>query len=289
MPRAGQEASSSTFHPIGHPWNRVSEGPFGEHTFRAMRAMLMEAPRTPLVLREVRVPEPASGEVLVRVRACAVCRTDLHVLHGELPHPKLPLVLGHQIVGDVEAVGSDVKGIGRGTKVGIPWLGRTCGHCHYCLTSRENLCDTPRFTGYQWDGGFADYAVADATFCFPLAGGMSDVDLAPLLCAGLIGYRSYRIAGDADRLGIYGFGSAAHIAAQLARHERRRVFAFTRPGDVAAQAFAKSLGVEWAGGSDEPSPAPLGAAIIFASAGELVPKALRDLEKGGTRSEEHTS
>ena len=155
-----------------------------------MRAMLMEAPRTPLVLREVRVPEPASGEVLVRVRACAVCRTDLHVLHGELPHPKLPLVLGHQIVGDVEAVGSDVKGIGRGTKVGIPWLGRTCGHCHYCLTSRENLCDTPRFTGYQWDGGFADYAVADATFCFPLAGGMSDVDLAPLLCAGLIGYRS---------------------------------------------------------------------------------------------------
>lgn len=247
-----------------------------------MRAMLMNAPKQPLVLREVPVPEPSTGQVLVRVRACGVCRTDLHVLHGELSEPKLPLVLGHQIVGVVERTGIGVAGLAPGTRVGVPWLGRTCGHCRFCVTSRENLCDDARFTGYQLDGGFAEFTVADSRFCFPLAGDTGDVEAAPLLCAGLIGYRSLRLAGKAERIGVYGFGSAAHIVAQVARFEGRRLFAFTRPGDAAAQDFARSLGAEWAGGSDEKPPVALDAAIVFASAGELVPKALGDVEKGGT-------
>lgn len=253
----------------------------GAH-FPPMRAMLLEAAKAPLVRRDIPVPTPSDGEVLVRTLACGVCRTDLHVLDGELAEPKLPLVLGHQIVGRVEALGRGVVGLAVGAKVGVPWLGRTCGHCRYCRSSRENLCDTPRFTGYQWDGGFAEFAVADASYCFPLAEGANDVELAPLLCAGLIGYRSLRLAGDVERLGIYGFGSAAHIVTQVARHEGRRVFAFTRPGDTTAQRFAAGLGAEWAGGSDERPPAPLDGAIIFASSGELVPKALRDVEKGAT-------
>jgi propanol-preferring alcohol dehydrogenase len=247
-----------------------------------MKAMLMEKAGSPLVLRDVPTPEPKSGDVLVRVLACGVCRTDLHVLDGELPDPKLPLVLGHQIVGVVERVGSGVTRLAPGARVGIPWLGGTCGHCRYCSSVRENLCDEATFTGYQRDGGFAEYAVADARFCFPLSGEANVVELAPLLCAGLLGYRSLRLAGDAERLGIYGFGSAAHIVTQVARHQGRRVFAFTRPGDDAAQQFARRLGAEWVGSSDEAAPLGLDGAIIFASAGELVPKALRDVEKGGT-------
>jgi len=244
--------------------------------------MVMESVGAPLGMRDVPVPTPSNGEVRVRVLACGVCRTDLHVLRGELPQPKLPLVLGHQIVGRVEALGSGVTELTVGEKVGVPWLGRTCGHCPYCLSARENLCDYPRFTGYQWDGGFAEFAVANESYCFSLAEDADDVELAPLLCAGLIGYRSLRLAGDVERLGVYGFGSAAHIVTQVARYEGRRVFAFTRPGDADAQGFAKSLGAEWAGGSDERPPEALDGALIFAAAGELVPKALRDVEKGGT-------
>jgi propanol-preferring alcohol dehydrogenase len=247
-----------------------------------MKAMLMEKTGGPLVLRDVPIPEPSSGDVLVRVLACGVCRTDLHVLDGELSDPKLPLLLGHQIVGVVERTGKGVTHPLPGTRVGIPWLGWTCGRCRYCLSSRENLCDRAVFTGYRRDGGFAEYTVADARYCFPLKGGASNVEMAPLLCAGLIGYRSLRLAGEAERLGIYGFGAAAHIVTQVARHQGRRVFAFTRTGDHAAQEFARRLGVDWAGGSDEPSPSGLDAAIVFASAGELVPKALKDVEKGGT-------
>lgn len=247
-----------------------------------MRALLLETIGGPLVLRDVHTPDPKGGEVLVRVLACGVCRTDLHVLDGELPDPKLPLVLGHQIVGVVERAGDGVTHLSPGARVGIPWLGGTCGHCRYCLSARENLCDDATFTGYRRDGGFAEYAVADARFCFPLAGDASSVDSAPLLCAGLIGYRSLRLAGDAERLGIYGFGAAAHIVTQVARHQGRRVFAFTRPGDETAQRFALRLGAEWAGDSDQSAPVGLDGAIIFASAGELVPKALRDVEKGGT-------
>jgi alcohol dehydrogenase, propanol-preferring len=247
-----------------------------------MRALLLETTGGPLVLRDVPTPDPKVGEVLVRVHACGVCRTDLHVLDGELPDPKLPLVLGHQIVGVVERAGGGVTHVLPGTRVGIPWLGGTCGHCRYCSSARENLCDEPSFTGYLRDGGFAEYALADAKYCFPLSGDASSVDSAPLLCAGLIGYRSLRLAGDAERLGIYGFGAAAHIVTQVARHQGRRVFAFTRPGDETAQRFALRLGAEWAGDSDRLAPVGLDGAIIFASAGELVPKALRDVEKGGT-------
>ena len=223
-------------------------------------------------------PEPAEGQALLRVLACGVCRTDLHVADGELPHPKLPLVLGHEIVAEV------VASAGRfspGERVGVPWLGWTCGACRYCLTGRENLCDAARFTGYQLDGGYAEYCVADERYCFPVPPGPSDVEAAPLLCAGLIGYRSLRSAGDAERIGLYGFGAAAHIVCQVAIHEERTVFALTRPGDDDAQAFALSLGAAWAGGTDDRPPEELDAAILFAPAGELVPLALGHVRKGG--------
>jgi propanol-preferring alcohol dehydrogenase len=244
--------------------------------------MVMEQPCQPLVLREVREPAPGPGQVLVRVAACAVCRTDLHVLDGELPEPKLPLILGHEVVGRVVALGAEVAGLRAGQRVGIPWLAWTCGECGFCRGGQENLCERARFTGYTWDGGYAECAVADARFCFPLAGGMDAVAAAPLLCAGLIGYRALRKTGEAGALGIYGFGAAAHLVTQVARHQGRRVFAFTRPGDSAAQEFARRLGAVWAGGSDQPPPEPLDAAIIFAPAGALVPAALRAVRKGGT-------
>ncbi|HWJ23604.1 MAG TPA: zinc-dependent alcohol dehydrogenase family protein [Gemmatimonadaceae bacterium] len=249
----------------------------------AMHAMLLDAPRRPLRAATIARPEPAASELLVRVRACGVCRTDLHVADGELPDPVLPLVLGHEIVGVVEAVGSGVERHAVGDRVGVPWLGWTCGECRFCRAGRENLCDRARFTGYTIHGGYAEYAVADARYCFALPPSYGDMEAAPLLCAGLIGYRALRAAGDdAARVGLYGFGAAAHIVAQVARHEGRRVFAFTRPGDASGQAFARSLGAEWAGGSDEPPPEPLDAAIIFAPVGALVPVALRAVAKGGT-------
>ena len=244
--------------------------------------MLLDAPRHPLRSAIVPDPEPATDQLLIRVRACGICRTDLHVADGELPEPKLPLVLGHEIVGDVVSNGAGVDRFARGDRVGVPWLGWTCGECHYCRAGRENLCDRARFTGYQIDGGYAEYAVADARFCIPLPTSYGDADAAPLLCAGLIGHRALRAAGDAERLGIYGFGASAHIVAQVARHEGRRVFAFTRPGDAEGQAFARELGAEWAGPSTEPTPEPLDAAIIFAPVGALVPAALRAVAKGGT-------
>jgi len=246
-----------------------------------MLAMLLERPGSPLRLAEVRRPEPAAGEVLVEVAACGVCRTDLHVADGDLANPKLPLILGHEIVGRVAGLGAGVTGFRPGERVGIPWLGHTCGVCPYCSAGAENLCDAPGFTGYTRDGGYAQFAVADAGYCFPMPGDLPDPEAAPLLCAGLIGYRSLVKAGDARRLGIYGFGAAAHIVVQVARSQGREVFAFTRPGDAAAQEFARRLGAEWAGGSDEPSPAELDAAIIFASVGALVPMALRSVRKGG--------
>lgn len=247
-----------------------------------MRAMVLEQPRRPLVLREVPVPAPGPGQVRVRVAACAVCRTDLHVLDGDLPRPKLPLILGHEIVGRVDALGTGVTGLEAGQRVGIPWLAWTCGECAFCRSGQENLCPAARFTGYTADGGYAEYAVADARYCFPLAEGLDDVSAAPLLCAGLIGYRALRKAGEARALGIYGFGAAAHLVTQVARHQGREVFAFTRPGDTAAQEFARRLGAVWAGGSDEPPPRPLDAAIIFAPVGALVPVALRAVRPGGT-------
>jgi propanol-preferring alcohol dehydrogenase len=234
--------------------------------------MVLPAQHAALELRDVPVPEPGPGQVLLRVLACGVCRTDLHVVDGELPRPKLPLVLGHQIVGETED----------GRRLGVPWLGWTCGRCRYCTTGRENLCDEARFTGYDLDGGYAEFAVADEHFCFPVPEGYPDLQAAPLLCAGLIGYRSLRLAGDAERLGLYGFGASAHIVAQVARHEGRRLFGFVRAGDEAAQAFALELGCEWAGPSDGLPPEELDAAIVFAPAGELVPAALRALAKGGT-------
>lgn len=255
-----------------------------------MRAMVLHTPRQPLELRHLPTPEPGPGQVLIKVSACAVCRTDLHVVDGELTEPKLPLVIGHEIVGTVAAHGPGSEGdtLRLGDRVGVPWLGYTCGRCRYCLSGRENLCDQARFTGYQIDGGYAEYTVADHRFCFPLPQGYPDVQAAPLLCAGLIGYRSLVMAsanpdlGEAGgRLGVYGFGAAAHIVAQVARHRGHRLFAVTRPGDFEAQQFARSLGAEWAGGADESPPEPLDAAIIFAPAGELVPAALRALAKGG--------
>jgi propanol-preferring alcohol dehydrogenase len=219
--------------------------------------------------------------VLVEVSACAVCRTDLHVVDGDLTEPKLPIVPGHEIVGRVVESGDGVEAFAVGERVGIPWLGWTCGECRYCRSGQENLCPNARFTGYQIDGGYADYTVADARYCFPIHGDYSDAEAAPLLCAGLIGYRSLRMAGDAERLGIYGFGAAAHIVAQVARHQGRRLFAFTRPGDETAQAFAGRLGAEWTGGSDEAPPEELDAAIIFAPIGALVPAALRAIRPGG--------
>ena len=246
-----------------------------------MKAMLLDRPGLPLRAADVAMPSPGPGQVLVRVRACAVCRTDLHVVDGELPEPKLPLVPGHEIVGEVVAVGAGVERFTAGERVGIPWLGRTCGTCPYCRDGRENLCDVPGFTGYTIDGGYAQATVADAAYCFPLPEGYGDAEAAPLLCAGLIGHRSLRMAGDPRRLGIYGFGAAAHIIAQVARAEGREVFAFTRPGDAAAQAFARGLGAAWAGGSDEAPLAALDAAILFAPVGALVPAALKAVRKGG--------
>ena len=247
-----------------------------------MRAMLLERARSPLVPHVREVPQPGGGEVLVAVHACGVCRTDLHVVDGELPHPRVPLVPGHEIVGRVAAAGAGVSDVAPGDRVGIPWLARTCGACRYCESGRENLCDTAAFTGYTVDGGYAEYAVANARFCFRLPEGPSDAEIAPWLCAGLIGYRALRIAGDARRVGLYGFGAAAHMIAQVCRYEQREVFAFTRPEDFEAQRFARELGAAWAGGSDEAAPCELDAAILFAPIGALVPKALRDVAKGGS-------
>jgi alcohol dehydrogenase, propanol-preferring len=235
--------------------------------------MVLEKPGQPLVERDLPRPEPGPGQLLVAVQACGVCRTDLHIADGELERPKLPLVLGHQIVGRVERSGE---------RVGVPWLGWTDGDCRYCTSGRENLCDRARFTGYDLDGGYAEYAVVDERFSFPIPDGYSDEHAAPLLCAGLIGYRSLRLAGDGERLGLYGFGSSAHIIIQVARHQGRRVFVFTRPGDEDGQDFARELGADWAGGSDETPPEELDAAIIFAPVGALVPVALGATAKGGT-------
>jgi alcohol dehydrogenase, propanol-preferring len=246
-----------------------------------MRAMVLRAPRTPLALEELVLPEAGPGQVRVRVDACAVCRTDLHIVDGELAEPKLPLVLGHQMVGVVDGLGDGVDERAIGDRVGIPWLGWTDGACGFCRSDRENLCDNARFTGYDLDGGYAEAAVADGRFCFPIPEGYPSLQAAPLLCAGLIGYRALRLAGDGERLGLYGFGAAAHEIAQVARWQGRRVFAFTRPGDVDGQEFARSLGAEWAGGSDEAAPELLDAAIVFAPVGALVPTALRALDKGG--------
>ncbi len=247
-----------------------------------MRAMIFEGQGRPLTLRDVPIPVPRPGQVLVKVEACGVCRTDLHVVDGELSEPKLPLIPGHEIVGRVESTGEGAEHFQKGQRCGIPWLGWTCGLCDYCRSGRENLCDQARFTGYTIDGGYAEYTVADERFCFPLPGELDDVSSAPLLCAGLIGYRTLRKAGDAQRIGFYGFGAAAHIAAQVARYENREVFGFTRPGDTKAQEFARRFGASWAGGSDELPPRPMDAALIFAPAGELVPAALRAVRKGGT-------
>jgi len=237
-----------------------------------VRAARLHAPGSALRVEDVPAPETGAGELLLRVRACAVCRTDLHVVDGELPVARLPLVPGHQVVAEV---------VGEGRRVGVPWLGWTCGRCRYCRSGRENLCDRAQFTGRDRDGGFAELLVADERFCLPLPEGVPDLQAAPLLCAGLIGHRALRMAGDADRLGLYGFGASAHVVAQVARWEGRRVFAVTRPGDEASQAFARELGAEWAGGSDAPPPEELDAAIIFAPAGALVPVALRAVAKGG--------
>jgi propanol-preferring alcohol dehydrogenase len=250
-----------------------------------MRAMVLERPGEPLKLMELADPLPAAGEVRVRVGACGVCRTDLHVVDGELPNPKLPIVPGHEIIGRLDAVGADVGSLQVGMRVGIPWLGRTCGHCPYCREGRENLCDHPLFTGYTRDGGYATHVIADARYAFRLPESgpdtTSDVAMAPLLCAGLIGWRSLRIAGDGQKIGFYGFGAAAHIIAQVARWQGRDVFAFTRSGDTAAQDFARKLGAAWAGSSDETPPQQLDCAIIFAPVGALVPSALRAVRKGG--------
>jgi propanol-preferring alcohol dehydrogenase len=251
-----------------------------------MRAMLLYAPRTPLRAAEIPRPEPGPGQVLLRVHACGVCRTDLHLVDGELPDPKTPVVPGHQIVGTVEAAGGARRGDGPrfapGARVGVPWLASTDGTCRYCTSGRENLCAAARFTGYTVDGGYAEHAVADERFCFAIPDGYSDVQAAPLLCAGLIGYRSLRLAGDGERLGLYGFGTAAHIVIQVARHLGWRVFAFTRPGDDAARRFALDLGAVWAGASTERPPEELDAAIVFAPVGDLVPLALRAVARGGS-------
>jgi alcohol dehydrogenase, propanol-preferring len=247
-----------------------------------MRAMVLDGPKQPLQLRDVPKPKPGRGQLLLRVSTCAVCRTDLHVVDAELPHPKLPLILGHQIVGQVEEIGRETASkFAIGDRIGIPWLGWTDGDCAYCRSGRENLCDNARFTGYTIDGGYADFTVADARYCFHLPDRYDDVQVAPLLCAGLIGYRSYRKTGNAQRLGIYGFGNAAHLIAQIALYEGRELFVFTRPGDKTTQENAKRLGAAWAGGSDERPPKKLDAAIIFASVGPLVAAALRGLAKGG--------
>ena len=246
-----------------------------------MRAMLFEKPGRALRLADLPIPNPAADQVLIRIHACAVCRTDLHVVDGELTHPKLPLVPGHEIVGTVTELGADVTRFKIGDRVGVPWLGWTCGQCSYCRNGQENLCDKAKFTGYTLDGGYAEYTVADQRFCFPIPDRYSDAEAAPLLCAGLIGYRSLVKAGSGKRLGIYGFGAAAHIVAQVAKHQQREIYAFNRPGNDRANNFALSVGAVWAGGSDELPPEKLDAAIIFAPAGELVPQALKAVVKGG--------
>src|SRR5438445_13857879 len=242
-----------------------------------MRAMLMDAARRPLRPADAPPPEPGSGQLLIAVRACGVCRTDLHVRDGELSHPKLPLILGHEIVGTVVAMGAgpEIDRFGIGDRVGVPWLGWSCGECRYCRSGRENLCDRARFTGCQIDGGYAELAVADQRFCFPLPDGYPDAQAAVLLCAGLIGYRALRLVGDAERIGLYGFGASAHILCQVAAHQGRRVFALTREGDGEGQAFARELGAEWAGSSEEGPPEELDGAIVFAPVGALMPAALR--------------
>ncbi len=246
-----------------------------------MRAMVLDEPGKPLSMRDLPDPHPAAGEIRVRVAACGVCRTDLHVVDGDLPDPKLPVIPGHEIVGHIDEIGPGVTGFRVGERVGIPWLSHTCGTCYYCRTGHENLCDRPLFTGYTRDGGFATHAIADAAFAFPLGDIGEDTAVAPLLCAGLIGWRSLVLAGEGRSLGIYGFGAAGHIVLQVARAQGRKVFAFSRPGDEAAQDFARSLGADWAGGSDETPPEPLDAAIIYAPVGDLVPIALRAIRKGG--------
>ena len=247
-----------------------------------MRAMILDAGRKPLRLANVPDPEPGVGQVLIRVRACGICRTDLHVVDGELAHPKLPIIPGHQIVGTVAAVGPGAQRFHGGERVGAAWLGWTCGQCEFCLSERENLCDFARYTGYQIDGGFAEFSVADERFCFLIPEGYPDLQAAPLLCAGLIGYRALRMAGSGKRLGFYGFGAAAHILVQVAVYQDREVYAFSRPGDTVSQKFALGLGAAWAGCSDDLPPEPLDAAIIFAPVGALVPAALRAVKKGGT-------
>jgi propanol-preferring alcohol dehydrogenase len=246
-----------------------------------MRAMVLRAQGEPLELTDLPDPTAGPGELLLQVQVCGVCRTDLHVVDGDLTEPKLPLVPGHQIVGRVLEVGPRVKGFSRGDRVGVPWLGGSCGHCRFCRSGRENLCEQARYTGYQRDGGFAEQCVADARFCFPIPEDYPDQQAAPLLCAGLIGYRAYRLAGEGRRLGMYGFGAAAHILIQVARHQEREVYAFTRPGDERSQEFARSLGAVWADSSEAAAPVPLDAAIIFAPVGELVPAALRAVDRGG--------
>lgn len=246
-----------------------------------MHAMMLKAVGAHLEWTELADRHPGPGEIRVKMGACGVCRTDLHVVDGELPDPRVPIIPGHEIVGRIDAIGTGVEGLHMGERVGIPWLGHTCGVCPYCRSQRENLCDRPLFTGYTRDGGFATAAIADARYAFPLGEAGSDTALAPLLCAGLIGWRSLVIAGAGKRLGLYGFGAAAHIVAQVAKSQRRSVFAFTRPGDVATQSFARRLGAAWTGGSDEMPPEPLDAAIIYATVGDLVPLALKAVSKGG--------
>ncbi len=246
-----------------------------------MQAMALKEPGRPLELVELPVPRPRDKEVLLKVNVCGVCRTDLHIVDGELKEPKLPLVMGHQIVGTVEEQGENATRFDKGTRVGVPWLGGTCGSCPYCDDGRENLCDDPTFTGYQKDGGYAEYAVAREDFCFPLADDYSDLQAAPLLCAGLIGYRAYRMTGIAKKIGLYGFGAAAHIIAQIAVFEGKEIYAFTRRGDSTGQTFARKLGAVWAGCSEDKAPCPLDAAIIFAPVGALVPAALKAVGKGG--------
>jgi alcohol dehydrogenase, propanol-preferring len=246
-----------------------------------MRAMVLDGPSRALTLRDVPVPQPSAGQVRLRVHACGICRTDLHILDGELAEAKWPIVLGHQIVGTVEALGPGVDDLAVGDRAGVPWLGWTCGDCDFCRAGQENLCERARFTGYHTDGGYAEYAVADHRFCFRIPAGYPDLQAAPLLCAGLIGFRAFRMIGGSRRVGFYGFGSAAHILTQVARAEGREVFAFTRPDDVDSQKFARELGATWAGSTADPAPGPLDAAIIFAPAGDLVPLALQTVRKGG--------
>ncbi|WP_417700727.1 zinc-dependent alcohol dehydrogenase family protein [Pseudophaeobacter sp.] len=247
-----------------------------------MRAMVLEKQNAPLILRDLPDPEPGPGEVRLRVEACGVCRTDLHILDGELPHPKLPLIPGHEIVGRVDALGAGVKSLTLGQRAGVPWLGRTCGTCPHCRAHRENLCAAPEFTGYTQNGGYGELCVADAGYVFPLPEDADPVQLAPLLCAGLIGYRTLTLAGAADHIGLYGFGAAAHILCQLCVWQGKKVYAFTRPGDQSAQAFARRLGAVWAGSSEDRPPEPLDAALIFAPVGALVPKALKVVRRGGS-------